>query len=118
MQDTVSAKGVSFRYGKITGRVVSAAQTPVVGALISIDVIAGGRVNSAWGTTDSTGRFVRDSLIPGMRYVIEANCIGYKPTISEPVVASERPLAVQLVMQAISPNIASIEHRNVNSRRR
>jgi hypothetical protein len=105
-----SAKSVSFRYGKISGRVVNASQAPVAGALISIDVIAGGRVTSAWVTTDANGRFARDSLLPGMRYVIEANCIGYKTTISETVVAAaDVALTVELVMPVLSPNIAATE---------
>jgi hypothetical protein len=70
--------------------------------LLSIDMmIAGDRVNSAWATTDAAERFVTDSLLPGMRYVIEANCAGYTKSISSPIVAAGDTIrTIELVLEA------------------
>lgn len=83
---------------------VPALRVPVANALVPIDVLAGGRVSSAWVTTDETGRFVRDSLLPGLSYVIEARCGAYRKAVSSPIVASADTLrTVELVLQVEPP---------------
>jgi len=102
-----SVTGLRFHYAKISGRVVDLNQTPIAGAFVSIDILAGGRVSSAWVATDSDGRFEHDSLLPGMRYVFEASRIGYQGAISKPIVASaDTALAVEIVLRALSPNMS------------
>ena len=97
------AESAGFRYAKISGRVLDSNRSPVPNALLSIDMIAGGRVNSAWLTTDATGRFAKDSLLPGMRYVIEVRCAGYRKSVSNPIVASADSLrTVEIVLVAES----------------
>ena len=103
-----SVEGPRFHYARISGRVVDLNQTPIAGAFVSIDLIAGGRISSAWVATDSDGRFEHDSLLPGMRYVFEANRIGYQGAISKPIVASaDTALAVEIVLQDLSPSASS-----------
>lgn len=115
VQINVVAESAGFRYAKVSGRVLDSNRSPVPNALLSIDMIAGGRVNSAWVTTDAAGRFVRDSLLPGMRYVIEARCSGYKKAVSSPIVASaDTARIIQLVLEAQTPQLA-IEHKRARS---
>lgn len=111
----IVAKLDSFRYAKVSGRVLDSYHSPIPNALVSIDMIAGGRVNSAWVTTDATGRFVRDSLLPGLRYVIEASCGGYKKSVSSPIVASADTIrTIELVLEAQTPRLA-VEHKPARS---
>jgi len=97
-----------FHYAKISGRVVDSNLNPIADAFVSIDILAGGRVSSAWVATDSDGRFEHDSLLPGMRYVFEANRIGYQGAISKTIVSSaDTGLAVEIVLQDLSPSASS-----------
>ena len=80
--------------GSLTGRIVAAASgQPVVDAVVALD----GTARQA--RSNSFGRFLLDSLAPGI-YTVRARAIGYAPSVrTDVVVSSGRPGELRVTLQ-------------------